>query len=121
MPPPNPADPLPGRVPQSTVSMGGATVTMQQLQQIYAEFTGKLESLSKYYDDPIHLTFDDIEQLHQKILQTWEQYQLVSSSCSFTIYYLKNTKDQFTSFERMKLQIGSGAEPVESIFVKYNF
>ena len=93
---------------------------MQQLQQIYAELTGKAESLSKYYDDPIRVGYDDIEQLHHRILQTWEQYNVVSSNCTFTFYYLKNTKDQFNSFERLKLQISSGADPVESALIKYD-
>jgi hypothetical protein len=107
--------------PHSTVRIGGAQITLQQLQQIYSELTGKFENISKYSDEPMHLTFDDIEQIHQRLLQTWEQYQIVSSTCSFTVYYLRNTKDQFNTFERFKLQIGSGSEPVESVLLKYEF
>jgi hypothetical protein len=107
--------------PESTVVVAGASITMQQLQQIYAELTGKSETISKYYNDPIRLTFDDIEQLHHRVVQTWEQYRVVSSSCSFTIYYLKNTKDLFNTFERAKFQIGGGADPIESLLIKYDF
>jgi hypothetical protein len=107
--------------PQSTVVIGGAQITVQQLQQIYNELTGKSESINKYYNEPIRLELDDVGQLHQRIIQTWEQYNIVSSSCSFTVYYLKNTKDQFNTFQRFKLQIGSGSEPVESILLKYEF
>jgi hypothetical protein len=107
--------------PHSTVHIGGAQITLQQLQQIYSELTGKSESISKYYDDPIHLTLDDIELIHHRLIQTWEQYQLVSSTSSFTVYYLRNTKDQFNTFDRLKLQIGGGSEPVESILLKYEF
>jgi len=89
--------------PHSTVVIGGAQITVQQLQQIYSELTGESESITKYYDDPIRLTLDDIEQLHHRLIQTWEQYRIVSSSCSFTVYYLKNSKDQFNTFERFKL------------------
>ncbi|QBR71829.1 hypothetical protein CU048_11740 [Beijerinckiaceae bacterium] len=92
---------------------------MQQLQQIYTELTGKSETTSKYYDDPIHLSIDDIDQLHHRLMQTWEQYQVVSSTVCFTIYYLRNTKDRFNSFERLKFQISGGAEPVESVLLKY--
>jgi hypothetical protein len=101
--------------------IGGAQITVQQLQQIYSELTGKSENISKYYDAPIRLTLDDVEQLHHRLIQTWEQYHIVSSSCSFTVYYLKNTKDQFNTFDRLKFQIGSGSEPVESILFKYEF
>lgn len=38
--------------PHSTVVIGGAQITVQQLQQIYSELTGKSESIAKYYDDP---------------------------------------------------------------------
>jgi hypothetical protein len=105
----------------STVHIAGTQITVQQLQQIYSELTGKFESISKYYDDPIRLSFDDIDQIHHRLIQTWEQYNVVSSSCSFTVYYLENTKDQFNTFDRLKLQIGGGSEPVESILLKYEF
>jgi hypothetical protein len=105
----------------STVHIGGTQITVQQLQQIYSELTGKSESISKYYDDPIRLTFDDIEQIHHRILQTWEQYNVISSTCSFTVYYLRNTKDQFNTLDRLRFQIGSGSEPVESLLLKYEF
>lgn len=105
----------------STVAVAGTSITMQQLQQIYSELTGKSESISKYYDDPIHLSFDDIDQLNHSIVQTWEQYQVVSSSLSLTVYYTRNTKEQFNSFERFRLQISGGAEPVESVLLKYDF
>jgi hypothetical protein len=105
----------------STVVIGGAQITVQQLQQIYNELTGKSESINKYYEEPIRLELDDIEQLHHRLIQTWEQYHIISSNCYFTVYYLKNTKDQFNTFDRFKLQIGSGSEPVESILLKYEF
>jgi hypothetical protein len=49
--------------PHSTVVVGGAQITVQQLQQIYSELTGKSESINKYYGIPIQLSFDDIERL----------------------------------------------------------
>ena len=106
--------------PHSTVVVAGTTITMQQLQQIYSELTGKAESLNNYYDDPIRLSFDDVEVLHHRIIQTWEQYRVVSSTVVFTIYYLRNTKDQFTSFERFKLQSSASGDPIESVLLKYD-
>jgi len=35
----------------STVLVAGTQITLQQLQQIFSEITGKTETLSKYYDD----------------------------------------------------------------------
>ena|SRR6516165_3104512 len=82
--------------PHSTVVIGGAQITVQQLQQIYTGLTGKSESINKYYNEPIRLEFDDIEQLHHRLIQTWEQYHIVSSNCSFTIYYLKISRINLT-------------------------
>jgi len=35
----------------SIVLVAGTQITLQQLQQIFSEITGKTETLSKYYDD----------------------------------------------------------------------
>jgi hypothetical protein len=115
----DPVDPA-AATSHSSVVVAGTSITMQQLQQIYSELTGKSESISKYYDDPIHLSFDDIDQLHHRIMQTWEQYQVVSSAFLFTIYHIRNTKEKFNSFERLRLQISGGSEPVESVLLKYD-
>jgi hypothetical protein len=34
---------------------------------------------------------------------------------------MRNTKDHFTSFDRAQLQISGGAQPIESILLKYDF
>jgi hypothetical protein len=69
----NPLEPASDEAtPQSTVVVGDTPITMQQLQQIYAELTGKPESMSAYYDAPIRLSFNDIEQLYYQMTQTLE-------------------------------------------------
>jgi hypothetical protein len=67
------------------------------------------------------LTFDDVDQLHHRITQTCEQYDILSQGCSIRVYYIRNTKDELNSFERFKLQIAGGTEPVESVLLKYDF
>lgn len=103
----------------SLVNVGGSQITIQQLQQIYSELTGKSESITNYYDDSIQIDSSHIEQLHHIVAQTMEQYSIKTWNCSFTIFYLKNTKDVFNSFDRFKLQSSSGASPVESVLIKY--
>src|SRR5579864_2266661 len=106
--------------PNGTVTVGDATISIQHLQQIYKELTGKSESVSKYYDLPIHLTFTDLENLHYKIIQSLAQYNVTQSSENFTIYYSENKKEEFSSFDRLKLHNAGASESVESILCKYN-
>ena len=115
-----PIEPTPETTSNSTVVVAGTSITMQQLQQIHSELTGKDESISRYYDEAIQLTLEDVDSLHHRIMQTWEQYRIVSTAFSFTIYYLRNTKDQFSTFDRARMQIPAGAEPVESVLLKYD-
>jgi hypothetical protein len=48
MPNPNPMESASAEIMPSSVVVAGATITIQQLQQIYAELTGKSENISKY-------------------------------------------------------------------------
>ncbi|MBV9859591.1 MAG: hypothetical protein JO038_05755 [Alphaproteobacteria bacterium] len=101
------------------IIVGDAPISVQQLQQIYKELTGKSETVSKSYDNPIHLTFEDMENLHHKIIQALEQYNVVSVTAGFTLYYSQNTKEYFSSFERLRLHNAGASEPVESVLCKY--
>ncbi len=102
-------------------SPSALTVSLQTVQGIYNELTGKSEEVSKSYDKPIRVRFTDIEQLDHKINQACEQYNIVSGNCSATIYYVDDTRDRFSSFERFRLHNAGSPSPVESILLKYNF
>jgi hypothetical protein len=103
------------------VHIGDTNITVQQFQHIYNELTGRTESTNKYYDEPILADLHNIEQLHQYIKQMLEQYSVTSAATAFTVYYLKNTKDVFTSAERFFMQAPGGTTPIESVLIKYNF
>ncbi len=96
-------------------------VSMQVLQDVYNELTGKTEELSKGYEIPYQICFADIEQLNTKITQLYEQYNIKSSNCSVTVYHEKDQKQVFSSFERFKFYDQSLLSPTESILIKYNF
>lgn len=96
-------------------------VSLQTLQGIYNELTGKSEEVGKSYSKPIRVKFSDIEQLNHKITQACEQYNVVSGNCSATVYYIDDTRDQFSSFERFRLHNSGSTSPVESVLLKYNF
>lgn len=68
-----------------------STVSLQTLQGIYNELTGKSEEVSKSYTKPIQIDFTHIEQLNRKITQVCEQYNIVSSNCSVAVFYIDDT------------------------------
>lgn len=98
-----------------------AKISLQTLQAIYNELTGKSEKVGKSYSKPIQVKFSDIEQLDHKISQACEQYNVVSANCSITVYYVDDTRDRFSSFDRFRLHNNGCTSPVESILLKYNF
>lgn len=96
-------------------------VSFQILQDIYNEITGKREEIENRYKIQFQLRFEDIEQLHIKINQLYEQYNIKSHNCSVTLFYVKETKEVFSSFERFKLFNQSSLSEVERVYLKYNF
>ena len=60
---------------KSVVSLGdGAMVSMQMVQDVYNEITGKTENISKSYRLHHKTLLVDLEQLNIKIHQLYEQY-----------------------------------------------
>ena len=93
-------------------------ISVQLLQSIYNEITGKSETVGKTYKEAFEVEFKDIEQLNYKIKQAHEQYNVCTSNCEVIIYYTNNTKDVFTSFDRFKMHNAGSTSPVESIFLQ---
>lgn len=102
-------------------SSNSTPVSIQTLQGIYNELTGKSEQVGKSYNKAIRVRFSDIEQLHHKITQACEQYNVVSGNCSATVFYVDDTRDQFSSFDRFRLHNSGSTSPVESVLLKYHF
>jgi hypothetical protein len=102
-------------------SSNTSQISVQTLQAIYNELTGKSEKISKSFNKPIQVEFLDVQNLNNKILQALEQYNIVSENCSVTIFYIDDTKDRFSSFERFGLHNAGSSSSVESILFKYNF
>jgi hypothetical protein len=101
-------------------SSPGHSVSMKALQAIYNEITGKSEELSKRYEKAFQISFADLEQLHAKIEQACEQYNIESRNETITLYLVDDTKEQFSSFERFRIYNKSSTSAVESVLVKYN-
>lgn len=63
-------------------SSNAKAISLQTLQGIYNELTGKSEEVGKSYTKPIQVKFADLEQLNHKISQACEQYNIVSGNCT---------------------------------------
>lgn len=96
-------------------------ISIQVLQSIYHELTGKSEEVSKSYDDAFHVITNDFRQLNLRIAQTCEQYNVCSSNCSINVFYINDTKDTFSSFERFEAFNAGSSSSVESVLLTYNF
>lgn len=99
----------------------GQLVSMQVVQQIYNEITGKSETLSRPYSLNHRVEFEDFRQLNIKIDQICEQYNIISKNCSVTIFHVDDQRQNFSSFERFELFDRSTLSPVESVRLEYNF
>lgn len=99
----------------------GTEVSVQLLQDVYNEITGKSEELNKGYDLSFRVTIEDLKQLHHRVKQLCEQYSIKSENESVTIYHEEDTREVFSSFDRFKLSDPSALSAVESIVLKYNF
>ena len=100
----------------SSISVGnGRMVSMQAIQDIYNEITGKTEKLSKSYRNDHKTSFEVIEQLNIKIYQLYEQYNIIEKNCNVTLYHIDDCKEVYSSFERFKLYDRSSTSPIENI------
>jgi hypothetical protein len=100
---------------------GETKISLQVLQNIYHELTGKTEDLSKSWDDPLNVELNDFQQLNYWVTQCLEQYNIKAINCSIKTFYLNDTKETFSSFDRfLSFNFGS-TSPVENILITYNF
>jgi hypothetical protein len=97
------------------------SVSLQIIQNIYHELTRKTEDVSKSYNASFQIVHADFDQLHHRITQVCEQYNIKASNCSVKVYYINDTQETFSSFERFKHFNAGSSSSVESVLIKYNF
>jgi hypothetical protein len=96
-------------------------VSLQVVQSIYHELTGKTEEVSKSYTESFKICQSDLEQLHIRIQQAYEQYNIKAETLEFRVFYQNDTQDRFTSFEKFRAFNSGSHSAVESVLFKYNF
>lgn len=106
------------------VTVGNAAdlppVSMKVFQSIYNDITGKTEKLEKSFERAFQARMADFEQLHHKLSQACEQYDVKAFNVGVTVYHVNDTSETFSSFERFSLYNQSNTNAVESVVFTYN-
>ncbi|WP_435978630.1 hypothetical protein [Psychrobacter sp. DM4] len=96
-------------------------ITPKIYQDIYHQITGRTEKISKTYDDNLLVSFEEVKQLHIKILQIKDIHEILAQNETITIFYAGDRKEIFTSFARFEKYNSSNTKPTVSLILKYNF
>lgn len=96
-------------------------ISFKMAQAFYSEITGKAEKISEKFVKSFILTIENIDQLHQRIIQSTTQYNVVSANVSFSVEYQNDSSERFSSIERFKAHAGAKGIPVEEVDINYNF
>lgn len=96
-------------------------VSIQVLQNIYHELTGKTEEVSKSYSEPFRVGLAEFEQLNHRVTQCCEQYSVQTSNCSVKVFYANDTQETFSSYDRFHAFNAGSVSVVESVLFTYNF
>jgi hypothetical protein len=114
-------DERPEKAPMVRVGEGDARLPVKVYQAVYHQVTGRTEQIRKRYTESILVDFTDIEQLHFKISQLCDVHNIIAKNAIISIFHAKERKEQFTSFERLKIYNANSVSPTVSVVIKYNF
>jgi len=99
---------------------GRPPLSIKDYQNIYHQITSRTENIEKLYSENYTLSFGDVEHLHHKIKQVIDIHHVVAMTESITVFFLKDRKEQYSSFERFSLYNPNLVSPVVNILLEYN-
>ena len=103
------------------VLAGGQRVSMQLLQQMYKEVTGRTERMTRRFDCNHRAEFADLENLNAKIDHLLEQYHVAEKNCTVTFFHTNDSTERYSSFDRARAFEQASLSPVENVRVEYDF
>lgn len=108
---------------QPTLEIGGRgnLISPKVYQSIYNQITGRTEKTSQTYDDNILIGFEELKQLHLKILQIKDIHEVLAQNETISLFFSGERKETFTSFDRFEKYNSSNVKPTKSLQLKYNF
>lgn len=105
----------------NVVTEDGSPVSPKVVQSLYNIFTGKSERLSKQLNGNHVIDIQDFRMLNQRMEQICDQYQIISKNVRVTVYYIDDSSDRFSSFDRFEIASAQGSVAVENIEIAYDF
>jgi hypothetical protein len=103
------------------VTANQSPVSLKVYQDIYHQITGRTEQIRKRYSDSLLIDFQDVSQVHHKIMQLCDVHNIVASNEVVTVFHEKERKETFTSFEKFQLYNQGSSSPTVILVLKYNF
>lgn len=95
-------------------------ISFQMAQDFYNEMTGKSENIKDYSRESFILKLHHIEQLHHLLEQSLEQYNIQAFNESYSVNYVDDCSERFSSLAKLKLQVCSRGSAIEDISIQYN-
>jgi hypothetical protein len=95
-------------------------ISFQVYQDVYNTLTGKSEKLSRNFFDRHKISLSDIENLFHLFEQSFEQFDLQASNCTFTVSYANGKSDRYSSLEKFRLQAPARSSCTEDIEIEYD-
>lgn len=110
-----------GTPPPVRIGDTGLLVPIKVYQDVYHQITGRTEQIRKRYSENLLIEFSEVDQLHHKILQLCDIYNIVAKNETVSVFHEKERKEQFTSFERFRAYNASTPTPTVTVVLKYSF
>ncbi|CAE78491.1 hypothetical protein AB1A81_02370 [Bdellovibrio bacteriovorus] len=88
---------------------------------MYHEITGKTQEITKIHNAPIQISIKDIQTLHFKIQQSFDQYHVRLENSSFKLFFVDDNQVTFDSLDKLIEQGRASDSSLESLLITYNF
>lgn len=96
-------------------------ISFKLAQAFYSEITGKSEKITENLTRSFVLTIENVQQLHQRIIQSTTQYNVASANVAFSVEYRNDSSERFSSIERFMTHAGSKGIAVSEVYINYRF
>lgn len=94
-------------------------ISFQVIQDFYNEITKKSEKITDRIKKPFIVKIENIENLDKRVEQSLEQYHTVSSNATFTLKYMDESSERYSSVDRLKLHSAHRGVAVKSLDIEY--
>lgn len=100
----------------------GEDIPYGAYQAIYHKLTNKVEKINRQHDEPRFLTFDDIKQLHLRLVQLIEPLPVKGCRVEITHVLKESYSQTFSSFDKFSLSADfTSPECTSSINYEFDF